>query len=472
MDLHSDDNIFQSNEKSEAELFEGTSDQKTQTLDLQNTRIHMIDQNTSNIINSILDTIQKSEGSNQIRISAKISSELTPDEVCQIYLTQISDSQKVNSKDFLYNFCEDTLKISPIQISITFSHMVKTENDLFILFSHEPGCLDVFLDHFVPTLNQYDFHDNQLTEMRIALIDSITYILVLFNDEIGRLVHVLKKFYSSLLLIMNNADYLSQIAAFRNAAYLYKECSVFVPKKTKKLWLFRMMAYSPSTSPNHLPAVNFIIRNYPDGFLFLPLCQVIIRQAMNDISNLSIYSLKSLEIFLSLCSDEEPFEIYIFLFRLIICNYYLGDPAVDVVCSTIITFAEDEDSLRWFVFLLRKLLIFMALSNENGRYKNRQILIEKLFDKLILVSIEYLKVSLYMILNAIIRNGYCKHLKDKTNIEYQEVDCLVDSFLMSGICDLIFPQDYKKFAQYPYEADIDSALIEDEYQSDDSITSE
>lgn len=116
-------------------------------------------------------------------------------------------------------------------------------------------------------------------------------------------------------------------------------------------------------------------------------------------------------------------------------------------------------------------MLFYAYANKNKQYKYRQFLINLMYDKIVTMpNIKSFRKSIQEILNAIVRNGYLQDLKDKVK-DVAIADELTDCFLKEKGFPLNDNKKLKLFALYPYDSEIDSSLIENDYsdQSDSDM---
>lgn len=398
-----------------------------------------------------------------------------PEDICNMYLSLHKD-QEINSQDFIFNFPDKINEKYPncqsYKILVrAFSYLVHTENELFKSFCNTEGAIDCLLDHFIPSINVYNYQNPEDNEMRLLLINAVYHLFNSYSDIIGRFVESIKDFFSILVVIMDQGDLLSQIEAFRCITKLYTMYNDLFTPKAQRLWLFRIIAYCPPSSQLRSMAINFVSKVYTDDFQFIPLCNVLIKRGIEDCD-----SLLPIEKYLQLARDEDPFDIYIFLFKLLMQHPYFGQSAVEVICNTISGFIEDNDDniLTYIIFLFRKVMIFYAIANQNNKYKYRQFLIELLYQKIVsMKKIRSFKKSIQAILNAIIKNGYLKDFNGTVQ-KSAGIDDLTDSFLKEKEYISRTTKKLKLFALYPFDSEIDSALVEstnsDQTDSEDSYS--
>ena len=364
---------------------------------------------------------------------------------------------------FLFNFSQRN-QIPPLSIIDVLTEMVMTKNELFNNFLDREGSFDSLLDHLIPMINLYNSNDPTFNEKQIHIMHSITILLTEYTDKIGRVVDFLKRFFSILVLLFQSHNANKAVAAFRYATLIYEKCNLIVPKKIRLTWIYRMLSYSPPSSPVHYLAVNFIKNNPHPDIMYITMCKILVRQGLDNID-----SLQSLEFFMSLATEEDPLEIYIHLFRILIDNSFLGGVVADVISNTLTTFQDDIDLLKSIIFFLRKCILFVIFSQNNGKYVNKSLLIKKLVYKILLKKIQFLNEAIVKILNALRLNNFEFKLPSIKGIDLNpdddSNDTLVDAFLNSKRWQLIDNDHLKLFAKYPYTADIDNSLIDnsDEY---------
>lgn len=432
-------------------------------------KIEKDDANKSN------DEILTSNTKNQsVDLENSIVSQNNPssEDICELYLS-LNKDQEINSQNYLFSFPEKLQEKYPNcqpykLLANAFSYFVITENELFQKFCDVGGSIDSLLDHYIPFINIYDFINSEDNEMRLQMIRSITFLFLSHANVISRYEDLLKDYFSVLLVIMDRADILSQIEAFRCATSIYSSCSDQFPLKIQRLWLFRIVAYSQPSSVLQYMAVNFVTEVYRDDFQFIPLCNVLIKRGIENTDSIS-----AIESYLKLAVNEDPFDIYIFLIRLLIQHHYLSRSAADIICNTLEVFICDGNSttINYILFLFRKLMLFYAYANKNKQYKYRQFLINLMYDKIVTMpNIKSFRKSIQEILNAIVRNGYLQDLKDKVK-DVAIADELTDCFLKEKGFPLNDNKKLKLFALYPYDSEIDSSLIENDYsdQSDSDM---
>lgn len=403
---------------------------------------------------------QSTEDCNSV-VNHDSSNNPSPEDICKMYLS-LHEDQEITAHDFIFDFPEKINEKYPNSqpyklLADTFSFCVQTENELFKKFCDKVGSIDCLLDHFIPFINVYNYHDSKDNEMRLLLINTVYNLFFSYSDMISRYVESLKDFFSTLVIIMDQGDSLSQIEAFRCITELYSKSNHLFTPKVQRLWLFRIVAYCPPLSQLRFMAMNFVSQVYTDDFQFIPLCNVLIKRGIENTD-----SLLQLETYLKLARDEDPFDSYIFLFKLMIQHSYFGQSAVDVICNTIKGFIEDDDDniLIYIIFLFRKVLIFYALAKKNNRYKYRQYLVEILYQKIIsMKKIRSFKKSIQSILNALIKHGYLKDFEEKAQ-KSAGIDDLTDSFLKEKEFIARSTKKLKLFALYPFDSEIDSALVE------------
>lgn len=390
--------------------------------------------------------------------------QITAENVYKLYLQFCPDS--VNARDILFLFPDKfTEKYSvifpPKALANAFSEMVLTKNQFFDDIMKSPGSLDVFVDHFIPLINPNICQNKNDNKMRIELVRSISLLLTNYTDEISLFQESLKTFLQILLLIVEYGDVHSAIESFRSFTQLYSNYRHFLSPRFQKLFLFRLVANSPITSPLHYLSMNYVVKNYPEGFHFIPLCSVLIMRELFKADNLI-----SIELFLKLAGKEEPFNIYNSLFETVILHSYLSRSAVGVIVHTLPSFKNNADAIHYLLFLFRKVLIFMGFAKSLSRYKYRIYLIENLYKAILSPELGQIAIQVRKIMKSLIKNNYCLDLNDDS-YDNIEPDQLSDSFLSSSIS---IPQEaIKKFAVYPYDTNIDSLLIEDDlddYSSD------
>ena len=340
-----------------------------------------MDLNTSQDIATTSNNENSIENNNCAEIH-EIQDNPSPEELCNLYLL-LSKDKEMSAHDFLFEFPEKIIEKYPNSqpfklLANTFSYLVLNENELFQKFFEINGAFDSLIDHYVPFINTSNYPKSDDNEMRFNLIHTIHNLFVSYPNMVGRYVESLKDFFSILVVITDKGDLLSQIEAFRSITKLYSSNNHLFTPRIQRLWLFRIVAYCPPLSPLRMMAMKFVSQNFTDDFQFIPLCNVLIKRGIEEGD-----SLWALETYLNLARDEDPFDPYIFLFKILIEHPYLGRSAVDVICNTIKGFVDDDDEniLNYIIFLFRKVLIFYAFANKNNRYEYRQYLIELLYQR-------------------------------------------------------------------------------------------
>ena len=368
--------------------------------------------------------------------------------------------EKIDPYIFIFTFGE--LLNSPLLLAKAFSLMILSENDLFVEFLNEPGAFEVFVDHFMPLIFMYDYNSNpDFIIARIGLIKAVTSLVADHYPQPSRIKKVLPKFFKLLIPLLNVTDQSTQIEALRAIMFLLKRPSTPITKVFRKKILTKMILVCYEDSPILPIATAFAIENKPSRFKLSSIYNELINT--NDIQTTIIFleAIESLAIASAKDDDDDPTDLLVFFMNLSIEDQIFGKAALEMFKNIVIVFCFDINVLNWVVFLIRKCIIMLALSEKANKFKRRRYMVEKLCLTFLNTDLPFIVYKIKSILFSLSQYGYCKDFINSLSIEDTiDLDHLTIRFLGSTEFEIMEDEDIKNFIHFPFEDMIDAALID------------